>query len=124
MQSHNPIYLRPTILALLMIVSPIQADEGATLDDIQTYLDFATYSDGSIALAQLNGFSDQEILYIDTRRNDQYAKEHIPDAIHIEWRDILSRRNEVPSDKPVVLYCNTGALSSKAQFILLSLIHI
>ena len=118
MHNHSTRHLPPAILALLLIASPLQAEDSALLDEIQAYLDFATHSDGAIAVEQLHDISDQEVLFIDTRNSDQYAESHIPDAIHIEWREILSRLDEVPSDKPVVLYCSTGALSSKAQFIL------
>jgi rhodanese-related sulfurtransferase len=38
--------------------------------------------------------------------------------VNIEWRQIPARRDEIPTDKPVVLYCETGLLSSKAQFAL------
>lgn len=118
MHNQRTRYLPPAILTLLLIANPLQAEDPAALDELQAYLDFATHSDGSIALEQLNDITDQEVLFIDTRLSDQFAQGHIPDAMHIEWREILSRRDEVPSDKPVVLYCNTGALSSKAQFML------
>ncbi|HHT00792.1 MAG TPA: rhodanese-like domain-containing protein, partial [Thiomicrospira sp.] len=34
------------------------------------------------------------------------------------WRELLSRKDEVPTDKTVVVYCDTGLLSSKAHFAL------
>jgi rhodanese-related sulfurtransferase len=110
--------LLPVTLLALTVATPLQAEESPALEEIQAYLDFATYSDGTISLEQLKDTGGQEILFIDTRSGDQFAESHIPDAIHIEWRELLSRRDEVPNDKPVVLYCNTGTLSAKAQFIL------
>ncbi len=38
--------------------------------------------------------------------------------MNIEWREILVRRDEIPRDRPVAYYCDTGPLTSKAQFIL------
>ncbi len=109
-------YLVSALLAL-SIMTPLQAEESAALEEIQAYLDFATYSDGTITLEQL-GDTQQDILFIDSRSREQFDEAHIPGAVHIEWREILTRRDEVPSDKPVVFYCNTGTLSAKAQFIL------
>jgi rhodanese-related sulfurtransferase len=113
----RPKYLSAALLALVLC-SPLQAEESAVLEEVQAYLDFATYSDGSITLEQLNDTGGQQVLFIDTRSSDQFADAHIPGAIHIEWREVLSRRDEVPNDKPVVFYCNTGTLSAKAQFML------
>lgn len=109
-------YLAPGFLAL-SIAAPLPAEESPALEEIQAYLDFATYSDGTISLEQLSG-TGQEILFIDSRSSEQFSQAHIPGAVNIEWREALSRRDEVPTDKPVVFYCNTGTLSAKAQFML------
>ncbi|MEW8470286.1 MAG: rhodanese-like domain-containing protein, partial [Candidatus Thiodiazotropha sp.] len=55
---------------------------------------------------------------VDTRSAAQYEKRHIPGAVHIEWRQILARRSELPRDRPVLVYCNTGSLSAQAGFAL------
>ena len=57
-------------------------------------------------------------MFVDTRNKGQFEAGHIPGARHIEWREILARRDEIPTDVPVVLYCETGLLSSKAHFAL------
>jgi rhodanese-related sulfurtransferase len=31
---------------------------------------------------------------------------------------VLARRNEIPKNKPVLIYCNTGSLSAQAGFAL------
>ena len=111
-------YLAASLFTLTCLSQSLLAEDSETLDEIQAYLDFATYSDGSITLEQLQDTAGQAVLFIDTRSSEQFALSHIPDAKHIEWRELLSRRDEVPDDKPVVLYCNTGTLSAKAQFIL------
>ena len=38
-------------------------------------------------------------------------------ARNIEWREVLSCINEIPTDKKVILFCNTG-LSAQAAFAL------
>ena len=65
----------------------------------------------------------KSFFFIDTRMSDQYQADHLPGAIHIEWREIISREDEIPADKPVVLYCDIGMLSAKAQFALRLLGH-
>lgn len=57
-------------------------------------------------------------MVIDTRDAAQYAKEHIPGAIHIDWRQVLAQRATIPRDKPVLVYCNSGSLSAQAGFAL------
>ncbi|MEJ2454057.1 MAG: rhodanese-like domain-containing protein [Candidatus Thiodiazotropha sp.] len=94
------------------------ADESPVLEEIQAYLDFATYGEGAISSEQVNEAGLSAFQFIDTRNAQQYAKEHLADAMNIEWREILLRRDEIPKERPVVLYCDTGLLSSKAQFML------
>ena len=101
---------------LFLIATNIQANDG--VEALQDYAEFAEYSDGSITRAQLESIKSGNIQYIDTRNKGQYEAGHIPSAINIEWREILSRLDEVSRDKTVVLYCETGLLSSKAHLML------
>jgi rhodanese-related sulfurtransferase len=47
---------------------------------------------------------------IDARDAAQYAKEHIPGAVNIEWRQVMAKSGDIPKNKPVLIYCNTGGL--------------
>jgi len=85
---------------------------------MREYMEFAEYAEGSISTDQLASIDTKGIVFVDTRNRGQFDAGHIPGALHIEWREILSRRGEIPTDQPVVLYCETGLLSSKAQFAL------
>lgn len=58
------------------------------------------------------------MLVIDARDAAQYAKEHIPGAVNIEWRQVLAKSGDIPKNKPVLIYCNTGTLSAQAGFAL------
>jgi len=104
------------LLALLPGASHAASD--AAIEAMQEYLDFAEYSEGAISADQLASVDSGGILFIDARSRAQYDAGHIPGAINIEWRQVLARRDEIPADRPVVLYCETGLLSSKAQFAL------
>ena len=55
---------------------------------------------------------------IDARDKDQFAKEHIPGAINIEWRRTVAERSRIPKDKQVLVYCNTGSLSAQSGLAL------
>lgn len=103
-------------LSSLMQFGYAESDSG--IETIQEYLEFAEYAEGSISTEQLASIEQDKIFFVDTRNKGQYDAGHIPGAVNIEWRQVLSRRNEIPSDKPVVLYCETGLLSSKAHLAL------
>jgi rhodanese-related sulfurtransferase len=105
-------------LVTLIITSNLLAHEQNNLEFMQDYLDFAPYSDGIISTEQLKEVDTSSYVFIDNRNADQYSKGHIPGAINIDWRDILKRQAEVPRNKPVVMYCETGLLSSKAHYML------
>ncbi len=109
------------ILATILLCSqPAQADSEteAALQALQSYIEFAPYSAGALSPEQLEQEGYERFLIIDTRNRGQYENGHLPNAIHIEWRDILAHRNELPKDRPILLYCETGLLSSKAHLVL------
>ena len=80
------------------------------------YVGFAPYDAGLIAPAQISKALAHDLVFIDTRTREEYEQATIKGAIHIEWRDVFARIDEIPSDKPTVLFCNSGALSAQAAF--------
>lgn len=106
------------VLITLFSIPSLQAEEYTNLTFIQDFLDFAEYAEGTISTEQLSSIDSSEIVYIDARNQGQYNEGHIPGAINIDWRETLKRMDEIPKDKTVVLYCETGILSSKAHFML------
>ena len=105
------LYISSTQLALAVADSLV-------IEEMNHYVEFAEYSDGSITRTQLDTLNQKDLYYIDARNAGQYSKGHIPNAVNIEWREILSRRDEIPQDKTVILYCETGLLSAKAHLML------
>lgn len=89
---------------------------GELQDEIMGYMDFATYEAGIILPEQLTEDVFGSVLFVDTRDAAQYNAATIPGAIHIEWREIPARLDELPDDQMVVLFCNTGTLSAQATF--------
>ncbi|MEA3406095.1 MAG: rhodanese-like domain-containing protein [Pseudomonadota bacterium] len=113
------IFITFNVFSYGFVTSSYAEDENpAAIEAMQDYFDFAQYSGGTIFKEQLEKLEPETIAYIDARNAQQYESGHIANAINIEWRELLSRKDEVPTDKTVVLYCDTGLLSSKAHFAL------
>jgi rhodanese-related sulfurtransferase len=94
------------------------ANEKAAIDAMEAYLDFVEYGGATIFPEQIPKDDWKKFFVIDARDKDQFAKEHIPGAVNIEWRRALAERSRIPKDKPVLLYCNSGTLSAQAGFAL------
>jgi rhodanese-related sulfurtransferase len=109
---------RILLISSLLLAMTVRAEGNPAVEAIEDYLEFAEYSEGSISTDQLASIDTKDIFFVDTRNKGQYDAGHIPGAVNIEWRETLSRREEIPTDRPVVLYCETGILSSKAHFAL------
>lgn len=112
--------LTVTLLALAVQFSslPVAAEDKAAVDAMESYLDFVDYGGATIFPEQIPREDWRKFFVIDARDKDQFAKEHIPGAVNIEWRRALAERSRIPKDKPVLLYCNTGSLSAQAGFAL------
>lgn len=61
---------------------------------------------------------DAGAVVIDVRTLEEYEDEHFPGAINISLEAFQVRMNEIPKDKPVILYCASGARSAYAARIL------
>ncbi|HEY0844244.1 MAG TPA: rhodanese-like domain-containing protein [Noviherbaspirillum sp.] len=111
--------LRASALALVVIASPALADSREeAVKAMEDYLDFVDYGGATIFPEQIPRDDWKKFHVIDARDKDQYAKEHIPGAVNVEWRQVLAKRDAIPKDKPVLVYCNTGSLSAQAGFAL------
>lgn len=85
-------------------------------EEIISYMDFATETQGIILAQQLTKDVFEEVTFVDTRSPEDFAKGTIGDARHIEWRSVPARLDELPETGLVVLFCNTGVRSSQAMF--------
>ena len=105
--------------ALLFAVSCVMANDKAKLmDELSGYLEFVEYGGGTIFAEQIPKSEYAKMMVIDARDAAQYAKEHIPGAVNIEWRQVMAKSGGIPKNKPVLIYCNTGSLSAQAGFAL------
>ncbi|MDP2257981.1 MAG: rhodanese-like domain-containing protein [Polaromonas sp.] len=103
----------------LLLCAPAWADnKAAAIDEMAGYLDFVDYGGATIFPEQIPKDEYPKMMLIDARDAAQFTKEHIPGAVNIEWRQVLAARNQIPKNKPVLIYCNTGSLSAQAGFAL------
>jgi len=93
-------------------------NKAAAIDEMEGYLEFVDYGGGVIFAEQIPKDEWPKMVVIDARDATQFAKNHIPGAIHMDWRQVLAKRNSIPKNKPVLIYCNTGTLSAQAGFAL------
>jgi rhodanese-related sulfurtransferase len=102
-----------------LIAAPVAADDNpAVVDALSGYLDFTEYGSSLIWPEQIPAADWKKVFIVDARDAAQYAKERIPGAVNIEWRHAVARRAELPRDRMVVMYCNSGSLSAQAVFAL------
>lgn len=102
----------------LSLTTIAHAQNDAAIDEIAGYLDFSEYGGGVIFAEQIPREAYKNITIIDARNPAQFAQAHIPGAINIEWRQVLNERDQIPKDKMVLIYCNTGSLSAQGGLAL------
>lgn len=103
----------------LLLATTAHADNKAiATDEMEAYLEFVDYGGGVIFAEQIPKDEWPKFMVIDARDPAQFAKGHIPGAINMDWRQVLAKRNTIPKNKPVLIYCNTGSLSAQAGFAL------
>ena len=59
-----------------------------------------------------------KVTLVDVRTKDEYELGHIPRAVNVPLDEMRSRMKEIPSDKPVFLYCGVGLRGYLASNIL------
>lgn len=101
--------------ALVLTATPLIASDIA--DEMAGYLDFAGYTEGVIQPEQLTADILPGVTFVDVRMAEEFAADGIEGALNIEWREIVSRADELPASGMVVMYCNTAVLSSQAMLV-------
>ena len=74
----------------------------------------------TVNTAESKALFDKGVLFVDVRRNKDWAAGRIPDAVHIELKKVLTEETlgkEAKKSDPIVIYCNgVGCMrSSKAS---------
>jgi rhodanese-related sulfurtransferase len=58
--------------------------------------------------------SNRPIFILDVRQQDEYDAGHIDKAVLIPLDVLADRYSELPKDRPLVVYCRSGARSARA----------
>jgi rhodanese-related sulfurtransferase len=61
---------------------------------------------------------DKSATVVDVRTPEEFAKSHFDGAVSIPLTDLAARAEELPKDRPVILYCATARRSALAAAIL------
>ena len=94
-----------------------QADK-APVDALEGYFDFADATAGTILPEQIPAVDYRKFHVLDVRDAGQFAVEHIPGAVNIEWRQVFGQRAELPKDKTILVYCNTSSFAAQVAMAL------
>jgi NADPH-dependent 2,4-dienoyl-CoA reductase/sulfur reductase-like enzyme/rhodanese-related sulfurtransferase len=76
---------------------------------------------GDVVVAQwpeIASFDAKSTILLDVRRDDERAKGFIPGSIHIPLDQLRSRMDELPRDREIIAYCQSGQRSYYAARIL------
>jgi rhodanese-related sulfurtransferase len=90
----------------------------ATSEAIETYFDFIDYNGGTIMAEQIPADDYKKLYVLDVRDAGQFAKDHIPGAVNIEWRKVFAERAKLPKDRTILAYCNTSSFSGQVAMAL------
>ncbi|MDP2817945.1 MAG: rhodanese-like domain-containing protein [Polaromonas sp.] len=103
--------------AALPLAAHAQLDKAST-EALESYFEFADYNSGTIAAEQIPSEDYKRLYVLDVRDAGQFAKEHIPGAVNIEWRKVFAERSKLPKDRTILAYCNTGSFSGQVAMAL------
>jgi len=114
---------RSAVSAILVALIGLAATADAVSPDaavkaMDEHLEFVDYGGGTMLPEQIPSEKWRKFHVIDARDKDQFAREHIPGAVNIEWRQVLAQWASLAKDKPILNYCNQGTLSAHAGFAL------
>ncbi len=73
---------------------------------------------GDTTGSEARALVEQGAQLVDVRTPAEFAEGHVPGAVNIPVDEIERRAGEIEKDEPVVLYCRSGARSSRAAGIL------
>jgi len=77
--------------------------------------------EGSIAIAQFKEIIEnrpESIYLVDVRDKDEYEMGHFKMAVNIPVDELEEKVEALPTDKPIVFVCATGARSGESYFML------
>jgi rhodanese-related sulfurtransferase len=111
-----------SVLAVPFAETGVIAQESSASSEVAVNLesgvdrDRASIPSGYFTIANVAGLKTRlenaPTVLVDVREPSEYKSGHIPNAINIPLRALTQTLNEIPRDRPVVLYCSTGYRSA------------
>ena len=127
-------WLAPADAALLFVLGDAPLERVVEESLLVGYERFAGFLDGGLEAWERGGRSFQRTPLIgarearrtlvdgaaalDVREPDEFAAGHVEGAIHVPLGDLEERLDELPRDRPFVVYCAHGERSTSAASIL------
>jgi rhodanese-related sulfurtransferase len=108
----------PIVLSLFLPVSAHADIDKATSEALESYFDFIDYNSGTITSQQIPAEDWKKFHVLDVRDAEQYGRDHIPGAVNLEWRKVFAQRANLPRDRTIIAYCNTGSFSAQVAMAL------
>lgn len=106
-----------TVFATLPVAAHAQLDK-STDAALESYFDFIDYNSGTLMAEQIPAEDYKKLYVLDVRDAGQFAADHIPGAVNIEWRKVFTERAKLPKDKTILAYCNTSSFSGQVAMAL------
>jgi rhodanese-related sulfurtransferase len=109
------------VLAAALFGLPLTAQaqlNKATTEALETYFEFIDDNSGTITSEQIPAADWKKFHVLDVRDAAQFAREHIPGAVNIEWRQVFAQRAKLPKDKTILVYCNTSSFAAQVAITL------
>ncbi len=78
----------------------------------------ATVQELGSSLAAQEGRNGERPLVLDVRQADEYARGHVPGAVHVNAGDLPDRLADLPRERPIVTVCASGYRSAVAASLL------
>lgn len=106
-----------TIIVLgLVIVSVVRMlDNQAGAEDPQVQTSFPL----EISVEDAYQKYQAGVYFLDVREQDEWDTIHVPDTHHIPLGELQMRLDEIPTDQPIVVICNSGNRSQLGRDLLL-----
>lgn len=117
----NPRRHALTLLLAAAAAAPLAAHAQAdtpTIQALEGYFEFADANAGTLLPEQIPAEDYKKFHVLDVRDAAQYAKDHVPGAVNIEWRQVFAQRARLPRDKTVLVYCNTSSFAAQVAMAL------
>ncbi len=101
------------VAAQTVTPKPVEPEALAAVAELLTNIPEGYYSVGDVE--KLKGAIDAGAALVDVREETEYAEGHLPGAVNVPIRTLAQKLDQVPQDKPVIVYCASGHRAAMAN---------